>query len=209
MKKIKGFTLVEILIVIAILLLMMMILIGILNPVALVNKARDSRKKKDLSRIKVAFEEYYNDKGCYPNVDKVGQLIVKENCGSREVFSPWYRPWPCDPSGEPYQVVVGYDSTCPKWFKILTVLENKQDVAINITGVSATDYNYGVSSDNISPGGYLGDNNPNCAKNGCYYDPPGDDQNCNGISACNGPNCFNVGGCSPSCRVTCCGDDCD
>ena len=63
----KGFTLIELMVVVTILAIMSMILVGIINPIALVNRGRDARRKKDLARIKTAFEEYYNDKGCYPN----------------------------------------------------------------------------------------------------------------------------------------------
>jgi len=64
MKK-KGFTLVELLIVMAILLMMATMMVGTLNSVGIFNKARDARRKKDIGRIKIAFEDYYNDKGCY------------------------------------------------------------------------------------------------------------------------------------------------
>jgi len=210
-KNIKGFTLVELLVVIAILILMIMILVGTLNPIALVNKARDSRRKKDLNRIKVSFEEYFNDKGCYPNdlppERWLTNLMSPENCGSNSVFGKWLGPWPCDPNGQPYQIRVGYDPACPKWFKILARLENRQDEAINIIGASETDYNYAVSSDNISPGGYLGDYNPACEAN-CYKF---EDDECNALNypgGCEGPNCYKNSGCSLECQVTCCGPGC-
>ena len=203
-KKKKAFTLVEILVVMAILLIMIFILIGILNPIALVNKARDSRRKKDLSRIRVAFEEYYNDKGCYPPDPLKGDLSKDENCGSSSVFGKWLRPWPCDPNGKHYEVLTGYDDNCPKWFKILTTLENKKDADINITALTENDSNYAISSGNITPGGYLGDNNPGC-EDLCYSVSSGI---CNDIDHCDGPNCYSHTGCNVDCRVTCCGPAC-
>ena len=208
-KKKKAFTLVEILVVMAILLIMIFILIGILNPIALVNKARDSRRKKDLSRIRVAFEEYFNDKGCYPNdipADFLRSALNNDNnCGSSSVFGKWLRPWPCDPNGKHYEVLTGYGDTCPKWFKILTTLENKKDSSINIVAVAENDPNYGVSSGNITPGGYLGDNNPNC-EDLCYSVSSGI---CNQIGNCDGPNCFKKAGCNDiRCQVSCCGPAC-
>jgi len=144
-KKKKAFTLVELLIVIAILLIMIVILIGILNPIALVNRAKDSRRKKDLGRIRVAFEEYFNDKGCYPNdlhpESWLTNLMSPGNCGSSSVFGKWLRPWPCDPNGDPYEILTGYDDKCPKWFKILATLENKKDSSINIVAVAENDPN--------------------------------------------------------------------
>lgn len=204
MKKIKGFTLVEILVVMAILLLMIVILIGILNPIALVNKAKDSRRKKDLNRIKVAFEEYYNDKGCYPNLTKVIELMDSNNCGAGWVFTSWLRPWPCDPNGKPYEIWTGYDDDCPKMFKIFTTLENKSDPSINIVAIAENDPNYAVSSGNISAGGYLGDNNPNCS-DGCHKIPEDFPDGCNSYpSGCDGPNCYRDNQCSPECQVTSC-----
>ncbi len=204
MKKIKGFTLVEILVVMAILLLMIVILIGILNPIALVNKARDSRRKKDLNRIKVAFEEYYNDKGCYPNESTWRPLLMEEEYCGTNIFENWLRPWPCDPNGNPYEIQVGYDEDCPEWYKILTVLENKNDLAINIIGVSATYYNYGVSSGNISPGDYLGDNDPNCARISSSDDCYRMSDTCETTVSCVGPNCFSKPNCREECRVSSC-----
>lgn len=201
-KKRKGFTLVEILVVMAILLIMVMILVGILNPIALVNKARDSRRKKDLNRIKVAFEEFYNDKGCYPNETTRRQLTDENNCGS-DIFEDWLKPWPCDPNGKSYEIWTGYDVDCPQMFKILTVLENKNDVAINIAGVSELDYNYGVSSGNISIGDYTGDNDPKCTRQStddCYRISA----TCETTAACTGPNCFSKPNCLPQCRVSSC-----
>jgi len=205
-KKIKGFTLVEILVVMAILLIMIAILIGILNPIALVNKAQDSQRKKDLNRIRVAFEEYFNDKGCYPNEILRLQLIDRENCGKSSVFEKWLSPWPCDPNGNPYQVLTGYDDTCPKWFKIFATLENKKDPNINIVAVAENDSNYAVSSGNITPGGYLGDDNPDCSKTNCYVIPVGSPGGCGQktIGGCEGPNCYKDNQCTPRCQVSGC-----
>ena len=204
-KKKKAFTLVEILVVIAILLIMIAILIGILNPIALVNRAKDSRRKKDLGRIRVAFEEYFNDKGCYPDLILRGQLNDPPNCGTSSVFGKWLSPWPCDPNGNPYQIYTGYGDTCPKWFKILATLENKSDASINIKGEAENAPNYAVSSGNITPGGYLGDNNPDC-EDGCYSFSG---STCNNPPKCDGPNCYKRTGCTDiQCQVTCCGPAC-
>lgn len=206
-KKIKGFTLVELLIVMAILIIMIIILIGILNPIALVNKARDSRRKKDLNRIRVAFEEYYNDKGCYPNdlppENWLTNLNNSENCGTL-VFGRWLNPWPCDPNGVSYVILTGYDDNCPKWFKIMTTLENKNDPDINITALTENGSNYAISSGNITPEGYLGEDNPNCVGI-CHIVEDGP---CNAKSSCFGSNCFrgayNGVNCHTQCQVNNC-----
>ena len=77
----NGFTLVELLIVTTIAVVLAMTMIGILNPAALTGKAKDSRRKEDLNKIKIAFEEYFNDKGKFPD----GALLndLKTNCESK------------------------------------------------------------------------------------------------------------------------------
>jgi prepilin-type N-terminal cleavage/methylation domain-containing protein len=176
----KGFTLVELLIVMAILAMMTVILIGILNPKALIDRAYDAQRKKDLARIKVAFEEYFNDKGCYPTEAVIDGLTCKESG-----FASWgLNSWPCDPvTKQPYLVMVGKGAVdggnCPDWYKIYTKLENKSDIDIPAglngayPGVVAIDVgasvNYGVSSPNVSWKGVM--LQPGCERilHRCYY----------------------------------------
>lgn len=209
----SGVTLVEILVVMAIIVLLAMAMVGGVDPIGLVNKARDAQRKKDVNRIKVAFEEYYNDKGCYPDSETISLLTASANCGSK-VFSPWLSTWPCDPNKIPYTIMTGYDNKCPKWYKILTSLENKNDkdifadlTEINNIGTGATDLNYGVSSGNISVSEETAKNDPYCVNLGnCYYYPEAN--KCNRISVgCAGSNCY-LGECSNKCKVSCCGRGC-
>lgn len=140
----------------------------------------------------------------------VAELTNKVNCRSVNVF-PWLTPWPCDPNGSAYQILIDSQS-CPKWFKVLTKLENKNDKDIRLDlGIDAGEigYNYGVSSGNISFGGYPGDNNPDCLVNNpqvCWYINPSG--NCNTIEGCNGNNCWRDG-CRADCQVSCCGSGCN
>lgn len=146
-------TLVEILIVITVLIMMVMGVIMAMNPAASMNKARDTQRKKDLDRIKIAFEDYFNDRNCYPNQALVTAMTTLSNCKSK-IFSPWLSEWPCDPNGLPYSMAVGDDTNCPKWYKIMTNLENKSDPQIfDQGGIGAglgVPVNYGVASGNIS-----------------------------------------------------------
>jgi len=210
----KGFTLVELIIAMAILSVMVVILVGILNPVALINRARDTRRKKDLRRISISFEDYYNDNGCYPSALKVSNLILKSNCGSKTIFNPWLAPWPCDPDGDAYQILVGYDKDCPKWFKLRTTLENTSDKDINLDlklaeGAEGKAANYGISSGNVSVGGYPGDDDEYCFRyHACLF--INENGQCNEISdGCGaGGNCFRSE-CSARCQVSCCGGGCN
>lgn len=154
----KGFTLVELLIVIAILAIMAIIMIGIINPAALVGRGNDARRKKDLSRIKVAFEEYANDNNnCYPTQAMLDGL----SCSSAG-FATWgINSWPCDPvSKRKYDVTVGDNIDCPNWYRIYAKLENENDKDIvtgpngNYPGLAGLpdDNNYEVTSGNVSAG---------------------------------------------------------
>ncbi|HBP50944.1 MAG: Type II secretion system protein G [Candidatus Shapirobacteria bacterium GW2011_GWE1_38_10] len=215
MKK-SGITLVEILIVMAIILLLIAVAIGALNPIGIMNRARDAQVKKDLNRIRISFEDYYNDKGCYPNREKIEELALGSNCDSKVVFRPWMASWPCDPNDKPYQVLIGYDENCPKWFKILASLENKTDKEISYElvtegtlAVGSTAYNYGVSSGNITIEEITGLKDPYCGNLGsCYYYPAPNMCNKTDSSGCSGTNCY-LGECSVRCHVSCCGPGCD
>lgn len=206
-----------------IIVIMALILIGVFNATGVMNKARDAQRKKDIGRIKVAFEEYYNDIGCYPDSEKVTELNSVTNCGSEIVFGSWLKPWPCDPNKEPYKIVVeeARFGDCNKWYKVMTQLENKSDSGIPtgwsnkpefiVAGaITSKMVNFGVASPNIN--WYEASMSPECALyGGCYY-VPGVGA-CNSISGCVGPNCY-VGiykniSCSPMCQVSCCGAGCN
>jgi type II secretory pathway pseudopilin PulG len=154
-KKNLGFTLVELLIGFTIIALLMLMLIGTINPIALVNKGRDSKRKSDLNMIKRAFEEYFNDKGEYPLYTDLIAWNTSDNCGKTVSFMGKYlRTWPCDPSGQPYNMV-----SKDNWFKVVTNLDNKKDDDIPYgwydqgtygqCGFNKEAVNYGVSSTNV------------------------------------------------------------
>lgn len=139
-----GFTLTELLIVVAIIILLALLLL--LTVKTQLFKGRDTRRKADLNRIQKAFEEYVNDKKCYPYAE------VLQDCGSGNL-SPYMRKIPCDPvTQEPYLYVAGSPSLC-SGYRICTALENKSDPDIERIGCHPTNgcgfglgYNYCVSS---------------------------------------------------------------
>ncbi|MBP6989200.1 prepilin-type N-terminal cleavage/methylation domain-containing protein [Candidatus Shapirobacteria bacterium] len=210
----RAITLVEVLIVMAIIAIMAIILIGILKPTAIMNKAIDAQTKKDLGRMKVAFEEYFNDNGCYPNQTKLAELMEKSNCYSSTIFIPWINKWPCDHEGNPFVIQIGNDINCPKWFKILTKLNNELDVDIPKTWYVGDPLgsgekiavNYGVTSTNIGLVDEIIDSD--CTRAGsCFYeDSQGHCQSLGANESCSSPNCF-LGYCRDECRVSHCGDE--
>ncbi len=62
----KGFTLVELLVVIAIIGILVTIVVIAINPLQLLNNARDSRRRSDLNQIKAGMQLYYNENKSYP-----------------------------------------------------------------------------------------------------------------------------------------------
>lgn len=153
----KGFTIIELLIAVSLMVLLSVATIFLINPSTVLNKAKDARMKKDLLRIRVAFEEYYSDEGCFPNQAIVDALMLESNC-DKAVFAPWLPIWTCDQTKKPYKIAVE-TTTCPKWYKVMTNLGNKNDIDIptdwysgikTITGgYTNSQVNYGVSSQNI------------------------------------------------------------
>lgn len=168
----KGFTLVELLIVIALIGTLSAILYTFINPVTQFQKSRDTQRKNDLAQLQRALEQYYNDFGNYPINSTDGNYLIKDN--SNNAFA-WGSPWtpysnilPKDPTtGQRYI----YVSPCPtggsvpsQSYCIFAHLErggndkqtcNQADTdcskapSANLCGGKSC--NYGVSSSNISP----------------------------------------------------------
>lgn len=64
--KIKGFTLVELLIVVLVISILSGVTLGVLNSKGVKAKARDSQRIADLKKIQTALELYFSDNRTYP-----------------------------------------------------------------------------------------------------------------------------------------------
>ncbi len=71
MKKIQGFTLVELLIVISLIAILSVAVLSTLNPVEQTNKARDAKFQNDAAEVLSAIERYYASQQYYPWDDDV------------------------------------------------------------------------------------------------------------------------------------------
>lgn len=229
MKK-NGFTLVEILIALTILIMLAIAMIGIINPIALVNRGNDGLRKKHLYRIRAAFEEFYNDKGYYLGEEMVDKLMNDKNCGTN-VFAPWLNQWPCDPLGQTYYIDLETDDNGnvvaePKWFKVFTNLQDKKDKEIPVGWYSEEgkyqlanylieQVNFGVSSPNVlwydfeyqAVCHYRSDG---YSKDGCFQNTSEFGCTNIGTDGCQGDNCYSAiyppgSFLCVRCKVPCCG----
>lgn len=204
----KGMTLIEIVVILGVLVALMTYMAISLDPAAMIGRARDAQRKKDIGKIKVALEEYYNDRGCYPQ-----QAVVEAiDCGS-DSFNPWLSKWPCDPTGGKY--VIGMDdSDCPKYYRVLTNLENKSDsdvpdgwyektwVAHYGDGLADRDtVNFGVSSTNVKWYDELISPDCNTPWPQCYRLTS---DGCTSWSGGPHADAYVHHDCLPQCRVSCC-----
>ncbi len=124
-KRDEGFTLTELLIVIAIIIIILIVLLISLR--GQIDKANDAKRKADLNRIQKAFEEYFNDRSCYP------ADTILSNCGGAQL-QPYVKAVPCDPvKRQPYLYVVGTPSLC-SGYRVCAKLQNLGDPDITRIG---------------------------------------------------------------------------
>lgn len=139
-KYLKGLTLTELLIVLGIVLFLLAF--GLYYFRNQIFKGDDARRKGDLARIQVAVEEYEKDHDCYPTPDLL-------DCSPGRGLNPYLDKIPCDPrTGASYFYEVDPSENCPRWYRIYSILENKND-ADYLSGVGPyNSFNYFVSSAN-------------------------------------------------------------
>lgn len=100
--KLRGFTLIEVLIVIAILGAMAGIVVSLVNPIGQRNKGNDAKRKADLRQIQSALEFYRTDAGVYPATVTCNGTITYNT-------TTYMSKVPCPPGGTPanYYYTVG------------------------------------------------------------------------------------------------------
>ena len=152
----RGFTLVELLIVIAILAILSTL--GLSNFQSSRIKARDLSRKSDLQTIAKSLEAYVNDHRSYPLSNPDGEIICKTTtppeCAWGEAFTDdngtiYASVLPSDASGFTY-----WYTSDGSYYRLYAHLENSADNAIDteITqtcGSSTAICNYQITSSNI------------------------------------------------------------
>lgn len=146
-----GFTLMEVLLVIALIVLILTALLILFNPKKQIERGWDGKRKKEIDTLAKVFEDYYNDKNCYPKPSEVcvpdtedtlstGNIICKI-CGSdpnSPNFEPYLSSLPCDPQyPSKYYLYEVDNNSCPSFFRIYAKLSNKRDVDIEKAGCSS------------------------------------------------------------------------
>lgn len=93
----KGFTLIELLIVIAIIGILATLLMS--NFIGIRQRARDGKRKSDISQMQAALEQYRSDNGSYPlSIPSCNSAFVSPGCGSGGSNCVVYeKVIPCDP----------------------------------------------------------------------------------------------------------------
>lgn len=162
MKRTTGFTLIELMVVMAILAILLGIGAGAFT--SSLKKGRDTTRKANLRAITNALELYYNDKGKYPVDDGSGGIkgcgadAAPTTCAVNGVFSDangtiYMQQLPADPvSSQKY-----YYKATTSQFQLYAHLENSQDPMIITPAASGTNCgtnascNWGLSSANTNP----------------------------------------------------------
>lgn len=145
----RGFTLIELLIVIAVIGVLASSLFFVVNPVTQFQKARDASRKSDLTQIQKALELYYFDNNVYPASDN---NKIKDKDGAT---IEWGNSWPSYMATIPKDPVSSqsyfYQSPSDgSWYMLYAKLEYCSDAQAIEPGSSCGDYNYSITSPNIS-----------------------------------------------------------
>lgn len=128
----SGWTLAELLIVVVIIAILAIMFL-LINWKRNIFRAQDARRKTDIANIRRAFEEYYNDNGCYPSMD------VLSTCGSEtSPLKSYLRKIPCDPTTqEPYKYQPDSDTNMCLGNRVCTKLQDWSDPDITTLGCNA------------------------------------------------------------------------
>lgn len=146
MQRKNGFTLTELLIVVAILALLTLGAIVSLTQNRL--KADDAKTKSDLNKLKIVFEDYFGDHNCYPPTTYFDDI---SDCNSNQL-SPYLNVLLCNKkTGLPYTYTTD-GTSCPQWFKVYGTISdvNDEKYKLFLDTNSNTLGTYAVSSSNLS-----------------------------------------------------------
>lgn len=124
---VKGFTLVEVLIVVGVIGILATSLIVLIDPISQSQKSRDSKRKADLKQIQSALELYRSDHGEYPPDGAIvsGSNLIEDGTEYLKVI-------PVDPKNEG-QYRYTYDNT-GNGYEIYVCAENEDTPETEASG---------------------------------------------------------------------------
>lgn len=141
-----GFTLVELLIVVAVVGVLGGLLLFTLNPAGQIAKTRDAQRRNDLKQIRDALDAYYSDKNSYPTA--IGGKISGINWGDE--WSSYMAKIPKDPlSGQDYRYESPVDGDVSA-YRLYAKLERCSDFQNTIGVDCLSPDNYSIHSSNLS-----------------------------------------------------------
>lgn len=158
MKNNKGYSLLEIMIVVSIISLLIIAILVLLDPKKQYRTFLNTKKKHELNIVKKTLENRFNDREYYPEGADIcsGEIIVDENnncfchiCGNanNNTLKNYFPKMLCDPDSPTYDYLYQFDCSTnhSQWYKICAFLPETNSSQDKIK------YNYGVASDNINP----------------------------------------------------------
>ena len=166
----RGFTLVELIVVVGILSVMAAGAVLVLNPIGQFQKANDAKRKADLTQIQKAVETYYQDNGKYP-ISSISNPLYRITTPTQSgvVTVDWGSSW------QPYMNVLPKDSgtsrnyvyysTGQSYYLYASLERGASDPQVCNGGSACSSLatyaipstacggicNYGVTSPNVSP----------------------------------------------------------
>jgi general secretion pathway protein G len=93
----KGFTLIELVVVIAVIGFLSSVVLAVLTDARI--DARDKRRVEDLKQLEVALNLYHNDHNAYPKESESANGDVAENAVFGAMLDEYIAAMPVDPSG--------------------------------------------------------------------------------------------------------------
>ena len=82
-----GFTLIEMIVVLALVAIVIATLLYTLNPLEQLRKSSDAKRKNDIAQVQRALELYYQDNGSYPTSSTDFKIV------NNSVAVPWGNAW--------------------------------------------------------------------------------------------------------------------
>lgn len=166
----KGFTLIELILIISILGILSVGVLTALNPIAQIQKANDAKRKSDISQVQRALELYYQDNNAYPASTSDFKISIN---GSAVAWGSSWEPYinvlPQDPvSTNVYIYYSPVNSNGQTYYLYANLERGNQDPQVCNQGKACASIkagingfptknacggicNYGVSSSNVSP----------------------------------------------------------